>query len=194
MTFDELDVLCDLPFEAAVRVAEGGAWLHAEVSKVIQNPVSCKTNHLSAPGFFYSHKEGQVVSRKNRTGTANGNGATPSESGRDVIRWVNARIPDELIGDVEGLCADSAALCVKFMAYTADGADILLKRKRGTADWLAMLTLDDPYITGGRCALTGWGNNPVDAVAALVAKWEFVLGGALPEPTVQGSVPDRRFG
>lgn len=194
MRFEVLDILTEMPFAAAVRVSENAAWLAGELLKVEENPTACKTNHLFAAGFFYSHKEVKIVSRKKRTGSDDDRMSKASNEGGDALRWLNARIPDEIVGDVERLASDTSSLCVKFLAYTAAGADCLVKRKRGSVDWLAMLTFDDPYVTGGRCAITGWGNNPVDAVASVVAKFELVLGGTIPEPVIQGSDNARRFG
>lgn len=183
-----------MPLACAFRVRENGLWLASELDKVVQNPVTCKTNYLSAAGFLYSHRRGEIVSRK-KGGSSNGGESAPNSGQKgDVIRWVNVHIPDELVEQVASLASDTAGLCVQFMAYTADGADILVKRKRGNGDWLAMLTFDDPYIAGGKCALTGWSNNPVDAVAAVVAKFELVLGGEVPEPPIHGSNVGKRFG
>jgi hypothetical protein len=191
---DGFDRLLEQPAWSVRTLLDSADWLAAELGKVTQNPRTCRTNHLSLSGISYSCGEVILVSRKrNRSTAQSGNPPRTDEQG-DVLRFINVRLPDEAYPEVDALRADVSNLCLNFVGLTTLPADVLVKRKRGTADWLAMLTLDDPYREGQFCAITAWGGDPVGAIAALLYKFESILQGQVPPPDVSRAPGARRYG
>jgi len=189
-----LDVLCEMPFARAKLVTSGAEQLRVWLTKWEQNPRSFRQYRWEFHGDFYLALEGVNVARKKQqSGIVNGGASGNKTQGHD-LRFINVKIPDSDVGNVEGLLVDHAALCERFVSYCASGAEILVKRKRGTDDWLAMLTVVDPYRDGQYCAVTAWGSNAADAIAALVWKWEGLLVGEIPEPTFSDNGTGKRFG
>jgi len=191
---DVLDVLYDLPLAKAGWVQVGASNMVTWLVKWEQNPRSFRQERWEFDGDFYLALGGANVARKKRQGNQSSGSASPTNAQGNDLRFVNVKIPDGDVGNVEGLLTDYTALCQRFVSYCADGAEILVKRKRGTDDWLAMLTVVDPYRQGQYCAITAWGANAADAIAALVWKWEGLLVGEIPEPSFQDNGSGRRFG
>lgn len=191
---DVLDVLLEMPYHRAVAVQQGALNMCVWLDKWRQNPRSYRQDRWEFHGDFYLALGGANVARKNRKSNQSTGGAQAASDERSDLRFINVKIPDGDVGNVEGLLVDYAALCERFVSYTAHGGEILVKRKRGTDDWLAMLTVSDPHRDGGLCAVTAWGSNPADAIAALVWKWEGLLVGEVPEPSFSDNGSTRRFG
>lgn len=188
------DLLYDLPYESAKRVDENALWLQDELWKLSCGRGTCKTNHLSLFGFHYSREDRKIVSRKSAGKNGSGLGSAEGGTIRDELRFVNVHVPESAVSEVEEYLTDLPSLCVGIVSLTAIGGDVLIKRKRGSDDWLCMVTFDDAHVSGGRVALTAWGAVPADAVASFMYKWEHLLGEQMPAPTNEDVSGRKRFG
>lgn len=191
---EELDVLYDMPFPLAVWLSGAAFLLYEDVCKILGNASTCKTFRLENAGVLYSPTEDKVVPRKQRVANVSTNDRASDTSAGDDLRFINIKIPEGAEEELLRLLGDLPALCLSFMELTAGGNAILLKRKRGTEDWLAMVTFDDPYREGLFCAITAWGSDPASAIASFLYKWDTVLGRVLPEVGSSGNGPRKRFG
>lgn len=194
MKHSELDLLYELPFADAVRVQQAAILFSADLSKF-----SKKQSISTRPGRweFYpiSTIEGDnlVPRRKSKPGERPVSTQSAGKEGYD-LRFINVSIPEDAIGEVEEYLTDLPTLSIQFLGLTSSGAGILVKRKRGSEDWLAMVTFDDPYVAGASCAVTAWGADPASAIAAFLYKWQVILGGQIPSPDIQGTNARKRFG
>ena len=109
---------------------------------------------------------------------------------RDPIRWVNISLSDddsshlaEANFTVDGLAAD-------FVALTLSGWDVSLKRQPKDGSYSATAIGDDPFTPSGGVGISGWSDNPIDALAGLLYKINYKLEEGIPAPSERAS---RRF-
>ena len=158
-----------------------------------QNKRTFRQYEYRLPQDFYKTLEVSGVSPRRRRNSDVGRGAHASHDNRDNFRFVNVEIPEELDQTVCELGEDIPGVVERFFSYTTSGWDVLVKRKRDSNDWFAMVIVDDPHVPGGRCGVTAWSDDPVWAVVALVAKWEYILKRTIPAPEDAGAVVRRRY-
>lgn len=194
MKHSELDLLYELPFVDAVRVQQAAVLFTADLSRCRKKALR---GERSWRWEFYPvsiiEEQNLVPRRKSQSGIRPESSQSVGKEGYD-LRFINVSIPETAIGEVEEYLTDLPTLSIQFLGLTSTGAGILVKRKRGSDDWLAMVTFDDPYVVGASCAVTAWGADPASAIAAFLYKWQVILGGQIPSPDLQGGSARKRFG
>lgn len=189
-----LDFLYELPLLDAKRIDLAAVLFQGDLENWRKKPLRTRQ-----PGRWEFHpismyREGILVPRKSKSKFDASQGTHANRQEGTDLRFANVSIPDDAFHEIEAYLADMPSLCVQFLGITAQGASVLVKRKRNSDDWLAMVTFDDPYIEGQLCAITAWGTDPASAVAAFLYKWQVICGGVVPAPNNGGSSTRRRFG
>jgi hypothetical protein len=109
---------------------------------------------------------------------------------RDPIRWVNISLSDDDSLRLSETDFTLDNLASDFVALTLSGWDISLKRQPKDGSYSATGITDDPHAVGGGVGISGWSDNPVDALVGLLYKINYKLENGIPEPAERAS---RRF-
>jgi len=122
-------------------------------------------------------------------------GNTPrpeTESGytRTPVTWVNVGLNDDAGLQIQQHYADDYETAGYLLALCLFATNVFVKFDAKTESFCAGMIAPDVEQGGAQKGLSGWSDNPLDAVRALLFKWYHVLGETWPE---QDETPRSKF-
>lgn len=159
-----------------------GYWLEKSANQRFSfNTINLKAN--------YREFESVMAKSKAPNGKAHTQG-DETVAKRDPVRWINISLTDDDGARLAEISPTIDELSAHFVSLALDGWDISLKRQSKDGSFSATAITDDPHTSGGGVGLSGWSDNPVDALASLLFKIEYKLTEGIPLPSQR---PSRRF-
>jgi len=122
-------------------------------------------------------------------------GNTPrqeSENGysKSPVTWVNVSLNDDVGLVIQEHYADDYETAGYLLALCSFATNVFVKYDEKTDSFCAGMIAPDVDNGGVQKGLSGWSNNPLDAVRALLCKWYLILEETWPE---QDETPKSRF-
>jgi hypothetical protein len=131
-------------------------------------------------------KEGHTVSRAKRSTQTDGQGT----AARGNVEWVNVSLPDEVAAAMEQFYGDESVVAQWVLVLATRGQQLFVKRQGESGSFMAGFIAEHPDYPGVLMGVTGWSDNPYDALRSLLYKWFQVLCEEWPEP---GQAFSQRF-
>jgi hypothetical protein len=125
----------------------------------------------------YIWKDFPMAKRTAKTGQRN----TNSREGFQPVQWVNVPLSDDAVPAIQEFYADDYQTAGYLLAMCVFATNVFVKYDEKTASYCAGLIAPDEKVEGRVMGVSGWSDNPLDAVRALLYKWYHVLGECWPD-------------
>jgi hypothetical protein len=111
------------------------------------------------------------------------NARSDSENGysKAPVTWVNVSVGEADVPAIQERYADDYETAGYLLALCAFATNVFVKYDKKTDSFCAGIIAPDVDNGGGQKGLSGWSDNPLDAVRALLFKWYQILEEAWPE-------------
>lgn len=118
-----------------------------------------------------------MATKRNKSSESN----AKSRSDFQPVSWVNVSLPDDAGAAIQEFYADDYQTAGYLLAMCVFATNVFVKFDEKTQSYCAGLIAPDPDVEGSVKGVSGWSDNPLDAVRALLFKWYHVLGEHWPE-------------
>jgi hypothetical protein len=178
----------DIPYTLAVRSAHSRLYHLLQQYKTVDlHNASILTNLITIRDICtYIWKDFPMTKKR-------GNVARPDSEGgysKSPVTWVNVGLNDDAGLIIQERYADDYETAGYLLALCSFATNVFVKYDFKTSSFCAGMIAPDVDNAEGQKGLSGWSDNPLDAVRALLFKWYYVLEETWPE---QDETPRSKF-